>query len=267
MRHPGGVDEEIALVGGAGAGLVRVGDTVRRPARPSSAAVRALLLHLEAVGFDGAPRHLGVDERGRDVLTFVEGDVPLPPYPPWALTDTALDSLGRLLRRFHDATADFDQGSTSGWSKEWADPRGGPVVCHDDLFPENVVFRDGHVVALIDLAEAAPGRPLWDLAVAAQEWAPLHAPGARPDHPDHLDGVRRTGRLARAYGLEPDRAQALVDVVDEERAHALANIRAQAAAGAAPWATWTEDGGEARAAADDAWLRRQRTALLEELSG
>jgi hypothetical protein len=35
-----------------------------------------------------------------------------------------------------------------------------------------------------------PGRPLWDLAVAAQEWAPLHAPGARLHHPDDLDGVR-----------------------------------------------------------------------------
>ena len=236
MRHPGPVDEEIALVGGAG--LVRVGDTVRRPARPSSAAVRELLLHLEAVGFEGAPRSLGVDERGRDVLTFVEGDVPLPPYPPWALTDVALDDLGRLLRRFHEATADFDQGSTSGWSQEWSDPRGGPVVCHDDLFPENVVFRDGRVVAFIDVAEAAPGRPLWDLAITAQEWAPLHAPGARLDHPADLDGVRRTGLLARAYGLDPDQALELVDVVDEERTHALANIRAQAAAGAAPWASW-----------------------------
>ena len=263
-RRPGVVIER-PLPGGAG--VVRVGDTVRRPARASSAAVRELLLHLEAVGFEGAPRHLGVDERGRDVLTFVEGDVPSPPYPPWALTDAALDDLGRLLRRFHEATADFDQRSTSGWSQEWSDPRGGPVVCHDDLFPENVVFRDGHVVALVDLAEAAPGRPLWDLAVAAQEWAPLHAPGARPDHPDHLDGVRRTGRLARAYGLQPEQAQELVDVIDEERAHALANVRAQAAAGAAPWTTWLEDGGEARAATDDAWLRAQRTALLQVLTG
>jgi len=263
------MDAERALVGGVDpdAGVVRIGDTVRRPARSSSTAVRTLLLHLETVGFDGAPRFLGVDEHGRDVLTFLHGDVPLPPYPPWALTDAALDDLGRLLRRFHEATADFDSAAVGGWSDEWSDPRGGSVVCHDDLFPENVVFRDGHVVAFIDFAEAAPGRPLWDLAIAAQEWGPLHAPGARLDHPDELDGVRRTGRLAKAYGLDPQQAEQLVDVIDQERAHQLAHVRAEAAAGRAPWVTyWPDSDGERRAAADDAWLGQQRAALVEAVS-
>jgi len=250
------------------AGVVRVGDTVRRPARRSSSAARALLLHLEAVGFEGAPRFLGVDEAGRDVLTFVEGDVPLPPYPSWALTDEALDSLGGLLRRFHDATATFDQTSVTGWSDEWSDPEGGPVVCHNDLFPENVVLRDGRVVAFIDFAEAAPGRRLWDLAIACEEWAPLHAPGARLHHPDRLDGVRRAGLLARAYGLGPERAAELVDVIGQERARELAYVRAQAAAGREPWAShWAQTHGEDRAAADDAWLSDNRAALVRAVSG
>jgi hypothetical protein len=58
--------------------------------------VRALLLHLEDVGFEGAPRHLGTDERGRDVLSCVDGDVPQPPYPGRSTTDRALGDLGRL---------------------------------------------------------------------------------------------------------------------------------------------------------------------------
>jgi Ser/Thr protein kinase RdoA (MazF antagonist) len=264
------VTDESALVGGMdpSAGVVRVGDTVRRPARSSSAATRALLQHLEAVGFEGAPRFLGVDEQGRDVLTFVEGDVPLPPYPSWALTEEALVSLGRLMRRFHDATASFDQGSVGGWSDGWSDPEGGPVVCHNDLFPENVVLRDGRVAAFIDFAEAAPGRPLWDLAIACEEWAPVHAPGSRLHHPDRLDGVRRVGPLARAYGLEPGRAEELVDVIGQERAHELAYVRAEAAAGHEPWAThWAETDGDRRAAADDAWLRESRAALVRAISG
>jgi hypothetical protein len=263
------MDEEQALVGGMNpdAGIVRIGETVRRPAGSSSIAVRALLLHLEAVGFDGAPRFLGVDDQGRDVLTFLDGDVPLPPYPSWALTDAALDDLGRLLRRFHEATANFDGASVNGWSEDWSDPVGGPVICHNDLFPENVVFANGHVVAFIDFAEAAPGRPLWDLAIAAQEWGPLHAPGARLAHPDDLDGVRRTGRLARAYGLEPQDAEQLLDVIAEERAHQLTQIREQAAAGQPPWATfWPDSDGEARAAADEAWLLGQRSALIAAIS-
>src|SRR5687768_1958609 len=120
------MNEEHPLVGGMdpAAGVVRLGDTVRRPAGPSSPAVRSLLQHLEDVGFDGAPRFLGVDEEGRDVLTFIEGDVALPPYPRWALTDDALGDLGRLLRSYHEATIGFDASSTTGWSDEWSDPVG-----------------------------------------------------------------------------------------------------------------------------------------------
>ena len=259
MGHEG----EQLLAGGTdpASRVVRVGDTVRRA--PGPPAVRALLDHLQRQGFDSAPRHLGVDELGREVLSFVQGDVPLPPYPAWALTDQALEDLGRLLRRLHDATAGF-QGH--GWSTEWADPRGGPVVCHNDVYPENAVFRDGRVVALVDFTEAAPGRPLWDLAIAAQEWAPLHAPGARLHHPDDLDGVRRTGLLARAYGLDPALAEELIDVVDEERSRSTAHIRAEVAAGREPWASWwSQTDGARRAEADDAWLRTQRPALLASL--
>lgn len=264
------MSEEYPLVGGMdpAATVVRVGGTVRRPAARSSTATRSLLLHLESVGFDGAPRFLGVDDKGREVLSFIEGDVPLPPYPPWALTDLALSDLGRLLRRFHEATKDFDASSATGWSGEWSDPVGGRVICHNDLFPENVVFRGGRVVAFIDFAVAAPGRPLWDLAIATQEWCPLHAPGARLHHPDDLDGVRRAPVLAHAYGVEPDQAVELVDVIDEERVQHIGHVRDEAAAGNEPWATyWRETDGGRRAADDDAWLREQRSALIAAIAG
>ena len=194
--------------------------------------------------------------------------MPLPPYPSWALTDSALEDLGRLVRRFHEATAGFDAGPVPGWSGEWADPQGGPLICHNDLFPENVVFRDGHVVGLIDFAEAGPGRPFWDLAIAAQEWAPLHAPGSRLHHPDDLDGVRRTALLLHAYGIDPDRAEEFVDVVAEERVQQLGNVREMVAAGEEPWATfWRDSDGEARSAADDLWLQEQRSALIHAIRG
>jgi phosphotransferase family enzyme len=246
---------------------VRVGDTVRRAAGSSRAAVRDLLLHLESVGFDGAPRYLGMDELGREVLTWIDGDVPLPPYPAWAMTDGALTDLGGLIRRFHEATATF-RSTTDDWSTQWADPAGGSVVCHNDLFPENVVFRNGRVVAFIDFAMAAPGRPLWDIAIAAEIWCPLGDPERRDPHAIDLDGIARLGVLARAYGLDPDSAEELVDVLVEERAHSTANIRAEIAGGNESWIhDWAEAGGDVRAAADDAWIARHRAALIRSARG
>jgi hypothetical protein len=70
-------DEEVPLLGGwVTAGVVRVGDTVRRPPGPNSALLREVLVFLERAGFDAGPRFLGYDERGRETLSFVEGDVP-----------------------------------------------------------------------------------------------------------------------------------------------------------------------------------------------
>src|SRR4051794_6726461 len=110
MTDPAAGSGEVALEGGtSNHGLVvRVDDTVHRPQPPAAPAVHALLEHLERVGFDGAPRFLGIDELGREVLTYVTGDVPIDPYPTWALCDESLVSVGALLRRFHEAVRTFD---------------------------------------------------------------------------------------------------------------------------------------------------------------
>ncbi len=130
------------------------------------------------------------------------------------------------------------------------------------------MFRDGRVVALIDFAMAAPGRALWDLAIAAELWGPLGDPAWRDQHPADLDGIHRLGVLARAYGLEPDRATEFVDVIAEERDHSIANIRAEIADGNTSWTGhWAAAGGDERAAADDAWIAANRAAMIRAGGG
>ena len=92
---------EVVLPGGfTNAGRVtRVGDTVRRPRRATSAGVWALLEHLEREGFDGAPRFLGVDDLGREMLSFLPGTAAIEPHEDWVFGDEA------LIARWHELTA------------------------------------------------------------------------------------------------------------------------------------------------------------------
>src|ERR1700753_2437604 len=97
---------EVPLHGGNMSGpVVRVGDTVRRPAGPWTPAVHALLAHLHDAGFEGAPRPLGLDSSGREVLTFIPGTVAWPDGFHLLDDDRALRRAARLIREFHDAVA------------------------------------------------------------------------------------------------------------------------------------------------------------------
>ena len=205
---------EVELAGGtSNHGLVvRVGDTVRRPQTAASPGVHALLRHLERVGFDGAPRLLGTDDQGREVLSFVPGTAATPPYPPWALTDAALGSVADLLRRYHAAVQRFDP-TPYRWGSVVPAAFRTDLVSHNDPNLDNVVFRDGEAVALIDYDLASPGSPLWDVALAARLWVPLRD----PRDVDDQRAERAHDRLrlfVSAYGLaEPDRRRVATAVL------------------------------------------------------
>ncbi|HEX6041358.1 phosphotransferase, partial [Longimicrobium sp.] len=151
--------QEVVLAGGdVTEGVVRVGDTVRRPLRAHSPAVHGLLGHLERVGFDGAPRFLGIDEQGREVLTWMPGETPGRPIRPYAATEEALGGVARLLRRFHDAVSTYEAPPDAPWDTAFTTNVDDPpeLIGHCDVTPDNVVFRDGVPYGLIDFDLARP---------------------------------------------------------------------------------------------------------------
>src|SRR5215471_8106223 len=158
--------------GTANRGLViRVGDTVVRPTAPCWRATHALLAHLAAVGFDGAPRVLAVGP-STEVLTYLHGQAAVPPLTEDMLTDVALMSVADLVRRYHLAVASFDPSGYS-WPRPIPSRFRTGLVSHNDVHPANLVFRDGRAVALIDFDLAGPGSAIWDFAAASRSWAPL----------------------------------------------------------------------------------------------
>lgn len=156
--------------------VVRVGDTVVRPTAPFRPATHALLAHLDTVGFDGAPRVLSVhsDPGGpaTETLSYIAGRAAVPPVPEDLLTDEALVSVADLLRRYHRAVASFDPAGYA-WPRPVPARYRTGLVSHNDVYPANVVFRDGRAVALIDFDLAGPGSAVWDFAAAARLFVPL----------------------------------------------------------------------------------------------
>jgi hypothetical protein len=200
--------EEQRLPGGRHVGGVRIGDTVHRPANVWTPAVHAVLRHLEAVGFDGAPRVLGFDEKGREVLTFLHGDTigERHPWPAWAHSDGALQQAGAWMRRLHDATADFVPPEDAAWfsGRPW---RPGLIIGHHDASPYNAVWRDDALAGFVDWDTAGPSSRELDLAYTALTWVPLHARRVveAQGFTAFDDRSRRLHLLLDAYGYNGDR--------------------------------------------------------------
>lgn len=206
---------EIALEGGNTSPVVRVGDTVRRQAGPWTPSVHALLRHLERAGFDGAPRALGFDGQGREILSFLPGEVGHYPGSEAVWSDDTLERVARLLRRLHDLTSALPQLITTPWRYPHPDPSRHEVVCHNDVAPYNTVFVAGRATALIDWDFAGPGPRIWDVAHAVYRFAPLTHPDARAAYPlpEGWSEESRLRRFCDAYGLA-DRSELVGTIVD-----------------------------------------------------
>jgi hypothetical protein len=203
---------EIALpAGDVTVGVVRIGDTVRRPHQPSSERVADYLRHLESAGFAGSPRFLGRDGRGRDVLTFLDGDVPGDPIEPWAARDEVLPGVARLVRALHDASEGYaipPRRSEPGRPKPLLPAGETRIVAQRDVTPQNTVFRDGVACGLIDFDLSDWTTRSVDLANTAMHWVPLCDPADRQPAFADADVGARLRLMLDAYGrdlIPPDR--------------------------------------------------------------
>ncbi|MCH6229530.1 phosphotransferase [Microbacterium sp. CFH 31415] len=197
-------DIERHLSGGNMAPVIRVGDTVRRVTGRWTPAVHRLLGALADADVEGVPRVLGRDAQGREILTYLEGEMLSDATPGVRWAGDVLDAAGRLLRQLHDAGAVL----VAQESLVWRSPRREPaeVICHNDFATYNLVARDGGLVGVIDFDFASPGPRLWDLAYLAYRLVPFaeDAVGA-----DGLDTDRRLAQLFDAYGMQFTEAEIL----------------------------------------------------------
>ena len=250
-------DSGTPVAGGSTEGLVRVGNTLRRPGGPWSPSVHHFLTHLAAVGYDGAPRSLGFDEQGRHVLEWVPGEVLMPfrVDSPHA----ALRRVGRLLRDLHDASSEYVPPAGAVWNVV-VPPDRRDLVVHHDAAPWNLVLGADRWV-FVDWDTAAPGSRLWDLAYAAHGFVPL-APATDPA----LAG-RLLASLADGYGLTEVERTGLAAVLGRRVWSMFSLLEHGGRSGVQPWARlWAQGHGEVWRT-DAEYVERHQDALLAALLG
>lgn len=241
-----------------------MGSTVRRPVRPFTATVQAYLGHLHRRGFRDAPEAFGYDGRGREVLSYVAGDVPVQPLPDWATGVDTLVALGRLIRRLHDAAEGWVPPGDAVWGRIPGRPSAGVVplfdqpelVSHMDYCPGNVVFRDGLPAALIDFDLAKPTTRVVDLVNAMTWWAPIAHPCDRPPGLADVDVASRLRVLADAYGMTGAQRRDVVPTAVRMASNAVLGMRAAAEADPV-FLRWWQEGLVDSLPRRVAWLRSE----------
>lgn len=267
-------EPEIPLLGGdVTEGVVRKGGTVRRPVHDNSPLVHALLQHLERSGFDGAPRFLGIDSRGREVLTYVEGEVAGRPRPPWIADEERLKSVARLVRRYEDAAATFAPPPGSLPDPGLPEPPGIPpapayppeLIAHIDITPENVVFRDGRAKALIDFDLAKWATRADEISNMMLWWAPFGDPADADPLMRDVDVPRRCRIIADAYGMPDQDRERVIDVaiMRGRRSWHLMKQRAERQGGG--WRRMWDEGVGDVINRRIAWMERNEGALRDAL--
>jgi hypothetical protein len=228
-------EPEVALAGGNMSDVVRRGQAVHRTAGPWTPTIHRLLDHLHRHGITGLPRPLGLDDQGREVLTYLPGTVPRYPMPSWVWSEAVLVEAGERLARLHRASRDFDTADAV-----WQIPPHQPaeVICLNDVAPYNMVFDDARqLTGIIDVDTASPGPRVWDLAHLAYRLAPLtRAADTGAGTPSPAVSRHRLDLLCRAYARTGDRveirpADVLRTAIDRLEDLALFTAR-RAAAGA-----------------------------------
>lgn len=256
---------EIPLPGGdVTEGVVRVGDTVRRPMGPHSELVHRALVHLSDVGADCAPTFLGIDQQGREMLSFIEGEVAGRPWPGWVADPDRGVSVAKVLRRLDDALMSFglpDDMAVRSWPSGAPEPVGPAArfLGHRDVTPENTVFRDGQAVALIDFDLLKPSSRVDEVVNLLRWWAGWTAPQDRDEAFADVDPGERGRLLAEAYGLSGEEREWVVPVsisATQQLWHAM-RFRAEELGGG--WRRmWDEGIGDQ--------LRRREQWLVDEQS-
>ncbi|GAB3186356.1 phosphotransferase enzyme family protein [Nesterenkonia suensis] len=246
------MEHEQPLTGGnVSDAVVRIGDTVRKPWSSTTPSVHAFLTHLRDRGVD-APRVLGRDRRGRQILEFVPG----PTAEGRRLTCDELHRVGALVRLIHDVAAQHPPDENASWETVLPASES-EMICHNDLAPWNLVIGERFV--FIDWDGTGPSSRLWDLAYSAQAFT------ANDPTEDPETAAARLAAFVDGYGADHALRAALPRAMGDRTAAMHRLLRESHASGREPWGSMYLTGHGAHWSAVTAYVRAHEQHWREAL--
>ena len=221
--------------------ITRDGLTVLRPVGPWTPAVHGLLRHLESTGFSGAPRVIGFDESGREILTYLPGDVAMRPWPDLLTAESGIVSLGAFLREYHIAISGYVPQLDDHWRVPGAEWHTGQIIRHGDLGPWNTVWNSAELVGLIDWDFAEPGEAVEDVAQLAWYSVPLR-PSGRCEASGIEPGQQQSSRLNALCGTYGVGIGDVLSALNRLQGKELKRTRSLGSAGIEPWSLFLARG-------------------------
>jgi len=189
------------LNGGREKKIKRDNDKVIRPCNDWTQYVHVFLRYLHSNGFNKVPHPLGKDEKGNELVSFINGNVYNDMLPDYLRTEETLKRVAGLLKDYHDNSASYVEllNGDEKWMLLPVEPF--EVMCHGDFAPYNVVFENDIPKAIIDFDTVHPGPRLWDISYALYRWVPLMNPENPESFGDVTDQKNRVEIFLDTYGM------------------------------------------------------------------
>jgi len=241
---------------------VKVGHTVRRQAGAWTPTIHALLRYLHHHGFQYSPLPQGIDEQGREILNYIDGEAAVRPWPPVVLESSGIEQAAVMLRKYHDIVEGFAPGPDTEWRIGKCELKPGQIIRHGDLGPWNTIWRGDKLTALIDWDFAQPGERIDDLAQMAYYFVPLRSEkGWRAaGFKERPDMAHRLNVLVKNYGMFSSEqvTEALIALLAKDR-----DITKEfGARGMEPWVSFVKRGDLEGSLQDSNWLETNKHNLL-----
>ncbi|HAM62387.1 MAG TPA: hypothetical protein DCP62_01575 [Erysipelotrichaceae bacterium] len=252
-----------ALCGGRENKIFRKSDRVVRPTGDWTPYVHDFLNFLIEKGFTIVPQPFGINEKGEEILSFVQGAVYNDPLPEFMLQDNMIKSSAKLLRGYHEVSGTYIDKLTK--EEVWMLPSVNPieVMCHGDFAPYNVTIIEGEATGIIDFDTLHPGPKMWDIAYAVYRWVPFVNP-VNPDCSFSLEEQIRKSRLfLDTYGVKNEERDLLPQMMVDRLTNLVNYMRNQADEGNEDFRRNIEEGHMEVYLKDIQYILKNESMILE----